>query len=340
MVDLLQHPHNFMDVVFANQLEACDYYNIDIMSRELSADEQIAINALLESSSGEDPTPSAPAEFGQIRERSPDAYRTPERQVRRRVESAEAETVQSPPQVRRDPWRRATRVAPTSRVNAQQRAASIAGVRRPIVPIRVPEQGVHTASMAPPVVVTMSSAAPGPLTLPPAEMSADAASLPQRSSIQAQVAPSLLRAGFAYHDAIVQNIDVGGIVNPYVVQLDADPRHLPSGIPSEHAAAWRRLVQVNIMIAHYTQLIMTECEVHIALEQTVRILNAYNGLGVRRLFQYLRQRADVRATHIYDLHNCYKRFFIAAAAQLNRTHLTPAQRVSHNTQSFTQQDRK
>jgi hypothetical protein len=325
-----------MDVVFANQLEACDYYHIDIMSRDLSADEQIAINALLDSSSsGDDPSAPTPAEANRIRERSPDAYRTPERQVRRRVEFAEAETVQSPPQVRR-----ATRVAPTSRANAQQRAASIAGVRRPIVPIRVPEQGVHTASMAAPVVATMSSAAPGPLTLPPAEMSADAASLPQRSSIQAQVAPGLLRAGFAYHDAIVQNIDVGGIVNPYVVQLDADPRHLPSGIPSEHAAAWRRLVQVNIMIAHYAQLIMTECEVHIALEQTVRILNAYNGLGVRRLFQYLRQRADVRATHIYDLHNCYKRFFIAAAAQLNRTHLAPTQRVSHNTQSFTRQDRK
>ena len=323
MVDLLQHPHNLMSLVFANQLEHFDFYNIEIMSQDISPAEQIAIEAMLQPS--------------RVRERSPDpVYTTPERQVRRRVDAeAVDERVQSPPQVRR-----AARVAPTSRVSAQQRATAIAGVRRPIVPIRVPEQGVHTASMAAPVTATLSAGAAGALTLPPAQIPVEAVTLPERASIQAQVAPALVRAGFAYRDAIVQNIDVAGLVNPYVVQLDADPRHLPSGIPSEHAPAWRRLVQVNIMIAHYTQLIMTECEIHIALEQCVRILNAYNAACVRRLFQHLRQRTDVRATHIYDLHNGYKRFFIAAAAQLNRTHLAPTTRVSHATQSFTRDDRK
>jgi hypothetical protein len=145
----------------------------------------------------------------------------------------------------------------------------------------------------------------------------------------------MIRSGVAYQDAVVQNVDVSAIVAPYVIELDTDPRSLPSSIPSEHAAAWRRLVQINIMIAHYSQLIMTDCEVYVALEQTVRILNAYNGCGIRRLFMYLRGRNDVRATHVYDLHNGYKRFFIAAAAQLNRAHLAPARTVNHGAHTFT-----
>lgn len=323
-----------MDPVFANQLEACDYYNIDIMTQNLTAEEKEAVEAMAggaaidsqEDAQRED-NYEIPATRVTLRERSlsPERYVTPTREHRtvstRAVASAHEE-------------RREARLR-----NAAARAMEIAGIpnranranRRELFPDPREEQEVVRDPDT-----TVGARAPGPLTLPRPAVPVPPV-LPARTTMQTRAAPHLIRHNVPYNDAVLHNVDISTLIAPYVIQLERDPRDIPTGIPEEHAVAWRKLVQIGIMISHYSQLIMTDCEVYIALEQVSRILTAYNGHGVRQLFRYLRGRDDIRATHLYDLHNGYKRFFIAAAAQLNEAHVSPAARVSSGARVFTQQ---
>lgn len=351
MVSLPQQPHNLMNSVFANQLEAFDYLNIDIMTRILTEEEKTAVEAMVGGGAEERPavstvtvtdvTDAADDQEDSQRESMYDPFPPRPRLTHaiHRERSLSPERYITPPRVQ-EPDNRAPEVTREQRREARLRSAALRSMaiaaidrrptnpraRREIFPVErdPPAEDV-------PMNSTISARAPGPLTLP--ATAGNVPDLPPRAPIQAQV--SLAHGNrAAYNDAVLHHIDIGSLVSPYVIDLEQDPRNLPSGIPAEHAAAWRRLVQIGIMIAHYSQLVMTDCEVYIALEQVTRILTAYNGVGIRRLFAHLRTRTDVRATHIYDLHNGYKRFFIAAAAQLNQAHIAPSTRVSDGTRVF------
>lgn len=324
--------------LFANQLETFDYLNIDIMARELSEEEKTAVEAMtasnddLEDSQREsmyDPVPPLSIPVRRERSLSPERYVTPPP----RVYEPDVRDVGVSREQRREARRRTAELRSMA-IAAIGREQSRVSARRELFPVQ--DEATRTPDVeVVPTNSTISSTAPGPLVLPPTSFNAP--ELPPRTPIQAQVAPAVARAGTPYADVVLHHIDISSLVSPYVIELDRDPRNLPAGIPAEHANAWRRLVQIGIMISHYTQLIMTDCEVHTALEQATRILTAYNGLGIRRLFSFLRSSTDVRSTHLYDLHNGYKRFFIAAAAQLNQAHILPSTRVSNGARVFAPQ---